>query len=61
MSDYAEGSMRAIVCGTGVTAKRFWNTCKITVLTWTNHFREGFALSEPWCPFQASTMADKPL
>lgn len=48
MSDYTEGSMQAIVCGTGVIVK-------VMIVTWTNHFLEGYAPSELWCPFQAPT------
>lgn len=41
MSDYTEGSMRAIVCASGITlaGEIFWHTCKIAVLTCTYCFQ----------------------
>lgn len=59
MSDYTEGRTGAIVCATGIIVadKIFWHACKIAVLTWTCRFLGGYALSVPWCPFQAQTSA----
>lgn len=63
MSDYTEGSMGAIVHATSIVLadKIFWHACEIAALTWTYRFLEGYALSVPWCPFQAQTSADAPL